>query len=158
MKKVIYKSAEIREEIGRLFSSSKGRRVAVVAFVGDGAEEYVRKPEGLHIYCWPKEGGTNPNALRKLIRLGAKVHFADSLHMKVYWTEDRGAIITSANLCTNALGSGDLKEIGVRLKLATSRRPSAWTPGFGVRSERRPASMASTGSRGRRVRGRRPGW
>jgi hypothetical protein len=114
--KVIYKSAEIREEIGKLFSSSKGRRVAVAAFVGDGAEDYVRRPRGLHIYCWPKAGGTNPNALRKLIRLGAEVHFSDALHMKVYWTEDRGAIITSANLSTNALGSGDLKEIGVRLK------------------------------------------
>ena len=35
--------------------------------------------------------------------------------MKVYWAEGRGAIITSANLSTNALGSGDLKEVGVLL-------------------------------------------
>lgn len=116
MKKIIYKSAEIREEIGKLFASSKGRRVAVTAFVGEGAEAYLRKPKGLHIYCWPKAGGTNPNALRKLIRLGALVHFSDALHMKVYWTEDRGAVVASANLSTNALGSGGLKEIGVRLK------------------------------------------
>src|SRR5690606_2726716 len=32
-----------------------------------------------------------------------------------YWTENQGAVVTSANLSTNALGSGDLKEIGVYL-------------------------------------------
>jgi hypothetical protein len=30
-------------------------------------------------------------------------------------SEDKGAIVTSANLSNNALGSGSLKEIGVRL-------------------------------------------
>jgi hypothetical protein len=43
------------------------------------------------------------------------IRFADSLHMKVYWAEDRGAVVTSANLSTNALGAGSLKEFGVKL-------------------------------------------
>ena len=115
MKKVLYKSSDIRKEIAQIFSSSKGRRVAITAFVGDGAEAYLRKPEGLQLICWPKAGGTNPNALRNLIKKGIGVYFADALHMKVYWTEDCGAVITSANLSTNALGAGDLREIGVRL-------------------------------------------
>jgi len=41
------------------------------------------------------------------------VSFVDSLHMKVYWTEDKGAVITSANLSTNALGAGNLRELGI---------------------------------------------
>jgi hypothetical protein len=43
------------------------------------------------------------------------VLFSDKLHMKVYWSERHGAILTSANLSTNAMGSGALKEIGVQL-------------------------------------------
>jgi len=50
-----------------------------------------------------------------LISLGANLQFADRLHMKVYWSEGSGVVVTSANLSTNALGVGDLKEAGVLL-------------------------------------------
>jgi hypothetical protein len=53
--------------------------------------------------------------VRLLLRKGVDVRFSDSLHMKVYWSSRRGAIITSANLSTNAFGSGGLKEVGVKL-------------------------------------------
>jgi len=93
----------------------KVRRVAIVAFVGDGARAFLPRPKGVEIICWPKAGGTNPDELRKLKQMGARIRFVDGLHMKVYWTSGRGAVITSANLSTNALGSGGLKEIGVIL-------------------------------------------
>jgi len=112
---VLYTSREVRNKIIELFSSSKGRRVAITAFVGRGAEAYLPKPEGLELICWPKAGGTNPYGLRRLIKRGAKVEFVDSLHMKLYWTEDKGAVITSANLSTNALGAGNLRELGIYL-------------------------------------------
>ncbi len=35
--------------------------------------------------------------------------------MKVYWSEGVGAVVTSANLSTNAMGVGGLKEAGVLL-------------------------------------------
>lgn len=106
----------MRQAVVNLFESSKGRRVAVSAFVGDGAEVYLGKTKKMEIYCWPKPGSTNPNTLRKIIKNDANVFFSDSLHMKVYWTEDQGAIITSANLSTNALGCGNLKEVGILLE------------------------------------------
>jgi len=111
--KILYTSADVRKAIIELFESSKGRRVAITAFVGSGSEAYLRKPEGIELVCWPKAGGTNPDALRKLIKLGVKVSFAKSLHMKIYWTADKGAVITSANLSKNALGAGNLMEIGI---------------------------------------------
>jgi hypothetical protein len=116
MGKILYSSAEIRREIVKLFRSTNGRRVAISAFVGDGADAFLPKPHGLHLYCWPKAGGTNPRMLRKLMKRGVEVYFADALHMKVYWSESIGGIITSANLSKNALGSGDQKEIGILLK------------------------------------------
>jgi len=91
------------------------RRVAITAFVGDGARAFIRNPKGLEIVCWPKAGGTNPLELRRLKKAGARIRFADRLHMKVYWAAKRGVVITSANLSTNALGAGDLKEFGVLL-------------------------------------------
>lgn len=111
--KILYTSVEVRKAIIDIFSTSKGRRVAITAFVGSGAEAYLPRPQGIELVCWPKAGGTNPDALRKLMKSGVKVSFADALHMKVYWTEDKGAVITSANLSTNALGSGNLREIGL---------------------------------------------
>ena len=111
MRKVLYTSTEIRREIVRVFST-RGRRVALSAFVGEGADAYLPNPKGIRLICWPRSGGTNPDELRDLITKGVQVEFSDNLHMKVYWSR-RGAVVTSANLSTNALGAGDLKECGV---------------------------------------------
>jgi len=111
--KILYKSSQVRDAIIKLFKSSKKRRVAITAFVGDCAGAYLPNPEGIELICWPKAGGTNPYEIRELLDRKVKVFFSDRLHMKVYWTEDKGAIISSANLTTNALGVGELREIGV---------------------------------------------
>jgi hypothetical protein len=113
--KILASSAAIRREISKLMTPGTNRRVAITAFVGDGARAFIRSPKAVEITCWPKAGGTNPLELRRLQRAGAHIRFVDRLHMKVYWAARRGVIITSANLSTNALGAGDLKEFGVLL-------------------------------------------
>jgi hypothetical protein len=112
---ILYSSEDVRNTIIDLFSNSRKRRVALVAFVGVGAEAYLPSPSGLELYCWPQPGSTDPDTLVDLIERGAKVYFVDGLHMKVYYCEDAGAVITSANLSTNALGAGNLLEAGVLL-------------------------------------------
>lgn len=113
---VLYTSEAIRQSVYELFSGNAGRRVAVVAFVGNGAEAYLPTAKGIELYCWPSIPGTNPKAIRKLAKtLHVNVHFAPNVHMKLYWSEKKGAIITSANLSSNAYGHGGLKELGVRL-------------------------------------------
>lgn len=112
---ILYTSGEVRAAIIDLFSRGTGRRVAIVGFVGDGAEAYLPRPRGIELVCWPKAGGTNPDSLRRLAGKGVEIRFANSLHMKVYWAEGQGSVVASANLSTNALGAGDLKELGVRL-------------------------------------------
>lgn len=113
MFKILYDSGQIRKEIIRIFSNRKSRRIAISAFVGNGANSFLPYPRGIILYCWPQPGGTNPNILRGLIKSGVKVFFADRLHAKVYWTDKGQAIITSANLSRNALGIGNLLEFGV---------------------------------------------
>jgi hypothetical protein len=112
---LLYNSSAVRRAVVDLLSDPSDRRVAISAFVGDGAEAFLRSPKGILLVCWPNPTGTNPRAVRVLMRKGVKVRFSDSLHMKVYWSNRRGAIITSANLSTNALGAGGLKEVGVKL-------------------------------------------
>jgi hypothetical protein len=112
--KILSTSKAVREEIVRLMVPGE-RRVVISAFVGNHAGAYLPHPKGVEIICWPKAGGTNPWELNRLTKQGAIVRFVDSLHMKVYWASNRGAIFTSANLSTNALGSGGLKEAGVLL-------------------------------------------
>lgn len=112
--RILHDTASIQREVADLMRPG-ARRVAIVAFVGAGAEAYIPRPKGVTIVCWPKAGGTNPNAIRELMRRKADVWFADKLHMKLFWAEQRGAVIGSANLTTNALGAGGLKELAVRV-------------------------------------------
>jgi hypothetical protein len=115
---ILYGQTSVHREIVRLFKAPTCRRVAVAAFVGRGAESYLPNPKGITLVCWPKAGGTNPQEVRKLIAKKVDVWFADKLHMKVYWAEGRGCVLTSANLSTNALGSGSLKELGILIDSA----------------------------------------
>jgi hypothetical protein len=97
--------------------STKGRKIAIVAFVGQDAETYLGKNLGkTEVYCWPRAGGTNPHAIQDLrSKFGCRVYFADKLHMKIFWSRDRGCVVGSANLTNNALGENGLKEAGVYL-------------------------------------------
>jgi hypothetical protein len=114
--KILYTNADIRKKITEILAHSKGRRVVVSAFVGAGSEVYLPKPIGLELICWPQPGSTNPNTIRELMQRGVNVYFAQKMHIKLYWTSDLGAVITSANLSSNALGSGGQKELGAYLQ------------------------------------------
>jgi phosphatidylserine/phosphatidylglycerophosphate/cardiolipin synthase-like enzyme len=114
--KLLYTSEEVRKAISEIFRAGKHRRrIALSAYVGESAESYLPFPDKLEVVCSPTAGATSPSAIRKLISLGATVQFVDKLHMKVYWAEGVGAVVTSANLSTNAMGVGGLKEAGVLL-------------------------------------------
>lgn len=127
----------IRREVQRIFKAEKGRRVALVAFVGKSAEAYLPRPKGLELVCWPHAPGTNPATVKLLInKKKVNVRFSRRLHMKVYWTQSHGAVVASSNLSTNAYGSGALHEAGVLLPsfavridaLLASVKPEKVTP------------------------------
>lgn len=134
--RVLYTSGAIQSEIARLFQnpSSTDRRVVLVAYVGADALRLLPAPHGLRIIC-SRELGTSHVALKQLVQRGARVEIADRLHMKVYWSEERGCVIGSANLSLSALGKGGLKEAGVVLppgavdvdRLVRSAKPRAIT-------------------------------
>jgi hypothetical protein len=110
---VLYNCRELANAVKDVLST-RGRRLVISAYVGEGAQDYLPRPKGATLICWPQAGGTNPNAVSKLLKSGVKVFFADNLHMKLYHGQGRGAVVSSANLTRNGLGGG-LKEIGVRL-------------------------------------------
>ena len=87
----------------------------MVAFVGSGAERFIPRPKGLTLVCWNKPGCTDADTIRHLIELGVEVFFSDDLHMKVYWSATRGAVLGSANLSSNGLGEGGLVELAVKV-------------------------------------------
>jgi hypothetical protein len=104
----------------RFFRNRRRRRVAIVGYVGPGANFYLGDPQGIEIICWPRAGGTNAAAVRDLVKRGAVISFADRVHMKLYWSRGGDAVIGSPNLSTNALGAGDLKELALRVAATTS--------------------------------------
>ena len=105
-------SVEIKEKLEFLFNSDC-RKIAIVAFVGSNAIDYIPNKDNLTIYCWPHPGATSPNAIRQFQQKGVKVFFSDNMHKKIYWAQDRGTIIASANLTHNALSGEVLQESGV---------------------------------------------
>ena len=118
---ILQDSKAVREKVKAILAAP-GRKVAIVAFVGEDAEIYLGpKKNGIEIYCWPRAGGTNPRAIRNLInKHDCKVHFVDRLHMKIFWSQKAGCVIGSANLTNNALGEDGLFEAGVFLPNSTS--------------------------------------
>jgi hypothetical protein len=111
--KVLYNSRQIRNAIRRIFLKGKGRRVALAAFVGEDAPAFLPNPKGIELVCWPNGAGTNPDAIRKLRKLKVKVMSSPRMHAKLYWSQGVGAVLASANLSKNALGEGNLQELGV---------------------------------------------
>jgi hypothetical protein len=110
--KYLPNSETIRESISDLFSGSD-EKIAIAAFVGKNAIDYLPNPKNTTVICWPKAGGTNPDGVRRLLDAGFEVKFCDNLHSKIYWCKGKGVIISSANLSDNALGDGGLIEYGV---------------------------------------------
>jgi hypothetical protein len=111
--KVLYNSRQIRNAIRKIFSKGKGRRVVLAAFVGADAPAFLPNPKGIELVCWPNGAGTNPDAIRELRKLKVKVMFSPRMHTKLYWSQGIGAVVASANLSKNALGEGNLHELGV---------------------------------------------
>lgn len=106
-------SQQIREQIAKLFSGT-GKKWAVVGFVGLKALDHLPADvSDLSVVCWPHAGGTNPDGVRRLIDKGITVYFCDRLHQKIYWRQDIGLIVGSANLSENGLGDAGLHEFGV---------------------------------------------
>lgn len=109
----LHNSQEIKKQLAKLFSE-KGKKWAVVGFVGYNALDYLpTRVSDLSVVCWPKAGGTNPDGVRRLIDHGISVYFCDRLHQKIYWRQDAGLVVGSANLSENALGDAGLHEFGV---------------------------------------------
>lgn len=114
---ILYSSNTIHSKIKKLFAnpSDNDRRIVIVAFIGSDVKSFLPAPKNMLIICNPNPVATSIDAISYLINKGAKVMFSNSLHMKVYYSSERGCVITSANLSNNALGSGKLKEAGVYL-------------------------------------------
>ena len=108
--------AKIAHAIRSILHKKNGRRVILAAFVGKDCEQWVDNWEGVELWCWPKAGGTHPEAITRLLELGVDVQFCDKLHAKVYWSQTGGCLIGSANLTNNALGEKGLLEAALQIR------------------------------------------
>lgn len=91
-------------ELPEFCRASKEVRIAV-AFWGEGAVDALGSGDGLErvrIVCNLRSGGTNPDAIRRLVAAGASVKHSDELHAKLYLF-DTQAVIGSSNVSANGL-------------------------------------------------------
>jgi hypothetical protein len=106
---------QIREKIRWLLADAADERIVIVAFVGGDAAAYLPKARGIKLYCWLNPTGTNPNGLRRLQQRGVSLHVIEDLHVKLYWSHRRGAVLGSPNLSRSALADNALHELAVHL-------------------------------------------
>ncbi len=116
--RILYSSAEINRGIRQLFADPDitKKRIVIVAYIGRDATDFLPSPQGVRVICSPSPMATSFSGICALQGRGASVEFADGLHAKVYWSEGRGCVLTSANLSMRALGMGGLKEVGIFLQ------------------------------------------
>ena len=116
--KILYTSSEVHTWIKRLFGSPdlSKRRVIIVAYLGRDADAFLPAPRGIRIICSPSPVATSFEGIMNLKERCASIEFSGSLHSKVYSSEDRGCLFTSANLSTSALAIGGLKDFRSQAK------------------------------------------
>jgi hypothetical protein len=103
---ILASTGTLAKTIREVLAPGNGRRVVIVAFVGDDALQFVgggAAAKGMEIYCWDNPTSTSPRGLRNLLRAEAKIFFVSDLHMKVYWAQRGGYVIGSPNLSAAAL-------------------------------------------------------
>lgn len=113
---VLLTACDIRKRIRWVLGARRGKRVVLVAYVGKNSTRFLPSPAGIDLYCSTDPSGTNPYGLRELLRTGVNLFAVQRLHMKVYWSRERGAVLGSANLSQNGLGDGGLLESAVYIK------------------------------------------
>jgi hypothetical protein len=112
---ILFKANQIREKVRWVMGDPNDERIILVAFVGADAETFLDKPRGIKLYFWPNIPGTNPAGLCALRENGVELFAVENLHMKLYWSRKRGAVIGSANLTQNAFSDGALYELALYL-------------------------------------------
>lgn len=125
---ILYSSDKLRDRISSILVNPENdeRRVALVAYVGGQAQEFLPDPNGLEIVCWLQPGSTDHLTLTRLKERGARIYKSERMHMKVYWSSRRGCVICSANASGKALGGGIQKEAGVYLPPSTVDIEQLW--------------------------------
>lgn len=103
---ILTTTKRIAKTIKEILAARNGRRVAIAAFVGADALDFIggkAAASGLEIYCWDRPGLTNPTGLRRLFKADARIYFVKQLHMKIFWSERGGYLLGSPNLSASAL-------------------------------------------------------
>ena len=134
---MLYTSADVRRAVRQVLASSATERVVIVGFVGSTPESYLPNPRGIRLYCWD-EPPTNPEAIRRLMRLGVKCYFSSRVHMKGYWARDHGCVVASSNLSSQAMAGDKLLEAGVLLAPGVVDNQEASEPALGAESDQGP--------------------
>ncbi|EKS32653.1 hypothetical protein [Afipia clevelandensis] len=113
--RVLYSSNDLHQKILALLAnpSPSDERVILVAYIGTDAEAFLPDPNKLKVVCCLKPGATDALVLSRLHDRKAKIFRSERLHMKVYWSRERGCVICSANASGAALGRYSQKEAGV---------------------------------------------
>jgi hypothetical protein len=112
---ILSTNRQIREKIGWVLGNPQDERIVLVAFVGANPLRFLEHPKGIKLYCWLTVPGTSPKGLWALRGEGVELFAVDNLHMKLYWSRKRGAVLGSANLSENALDDGSQFELAVYL-------------------------------------------
>lgn len=89
----------IREKINILFShrTRHQRRIIFANYLDDIAPKLFPDVYNVNIYCYPQPGNIDPYALEEFLIKGAKIYFTNHINTNLFYVEQEGILLGSAN-------------------------------------------------------------
>lgn len=89
----------IKEKIVDLFSyhTRHNKRVILINYLDEITPKILPDVFNVNIYCYPQPGNIDPYALENLQKRGAKIYLTNPLNTNIYYVENEGILIGSAN-------------------------------------------------------------
>lgn len=89
----------ISEKIKKLFSyrTRNRRRVILINYLDAIAPNFLIDVHNVNIFCYPQPGNIDPYALEELLDKGANIYFTGPINMNLFYVENEGVLIGSAN-------------------------------------------------------------
>lgn len=89
----------IKQKVENLFSYQTRhlKRVIFINYLDQTISDILLDVYNVNIYCYPQPGNIDPYSLEYLQKKGAKIYFTDPINTNIYYVENKGFLLGSAN-------------------------------------------------------------
>ena len=89
----------IKDKITNLFcyNTRYSKRIIIINYLDEFFQNILLDVSNVKVFCYPQPGNIDPYALEILQKKGAKIYFTNPINTNVFYVEEKGILIGSAN-------------------------------------------------------------